>query len=229
MVPDLPYTELQDVLLELVHMKHLDEYSLRVIAQIAHSTLKNLSQPDKRQEAIKRSLLILRGSLKPYLPDSDFQRIYDILGKWYRDFQTGPRFMDENPADNPIFLPGGDTVPGAFIHQWAIQHNFSKEFSDELQEQVSLEMNTALSEEEVNLYLLDAAARVRHQGTVYVGTKEAVEVVRRLFRKHGVMYDMYPVFGGFMIWIPRGGRKAARALLAKSGIRSFVDDVREEM
>lgn len=212
--------ELEDALRELVSMKDLDEYSLRVIAQVAHTTLYKLQHPLKNKAAITSGLLTLRGSLPRYFPDSNLRRVYDVLGRWVNTFRAPGSFSD-NSIDNPISLPNDDSVPGAMIHQWAIEHHYSKEFSDELQEYLAFKAYVAKDPEEVHLHLVQAAAELKHKGAVYVGTPAEVDMVRRIFRKHEMMYDKYPIRGGYVIWIPESQRDAARSILESEGIRPY--------
>lgn len=145
-----------------------------------------------------------------------------IVSKIVNDVVSEKRGMTENPAfDNPIHLPDDDEVPGSVVYQFAVMHNYSREFADEMVEWLIPKSYRAKTEQDVHLYLMHAVAGVKQWGKVFIGTEKSVQPVRGLLMRNQLPFDKYPVHGGYMIWVPKDQRAEAKALIRDSGLESL--------
>lgn len=217
-LPDLIAT-----LREVESLKHNDDYNLRIAAAIANHALFKATDIPKYRESLREAIRRIREVTKLFMSmDPGLNRIHHDLGAWYQALRPGPRAMDdnpmrENPLDNPIHLPDGDTVPGAVIYQYAVAHNYSREFAEEMEAALVSQNFHAKSPEEIYLYLVHVAASVRMNGTVLHGPKPLVDQVTKILRQYEIMYDRYTTTHGQVIWVPLQERDQAVALLRQKG------------
>lgn len=220
--------KLEALFRELASLSTSPIYDLRIVASVARRMLTIIENPYPGVMATLRNGVVkINAVLAFYTSDPNIDRLYRRLKELERVLSTD-QYRD-NAASNPINY-GDGPIPGAMIYSWATGKGYSADFAEEMQEVINRADWDASKKEDVELFLTMAANHVRIRGTVYAGSAQNVNVVRRVLQKADLMYDVYPVYGGkgYAVWVPVRLITEARQALTQSGIRPFEGHSRTE-
>jgi len=125
--------------------------------------------------------------------------------------------FSENASVNPILLPGGDVVPGALVHQWAVAAGYSREFAEEMEDELQYEMYAATRPEEPDLFMSMISAKVRTLGSVFFAKDMEARRAAEVLKERGIVHDVRRFEIGSIVWVPKAQREEARRILAEAG------------